>query len=1834
MKNIKKSLFYCLMVLFATLVVFTGCKKNLYMFQPIVNAQSHYNSTQPTITWDVSKLLEGETFLYEVYKLDAQGVKIEPFLFNGSGGEQWVSETPLEEGRYCFVLWKERPVRVDGEDIQESSLKTEVIFSILTTAPSHPDMLEPNVAYSSKIVEVPRVDDATVMVDNACLFVSDLKLSWKWSLPQGAEGFKVRAGKGIETQVVNPDDNTVKFEYSLDSGNYADKNKLDRTFVFVVPTPAEEVKWLGPYVVEVRSVDLAGNLSAPVFHALWVDLDSIPGPAFNNPALVVDKTIAPPKEFLQDGNRTNDSMPLIAWQSCHPTGFPSAATEYKYQISSSDVPDEDRWSVVNLAEGDALEYKPQLPLKEGKYNFFVQAIFPLDRVSSSSVLPFEIDSTAPVVPAVSINLPVVNTLPADITWDWTVNEDVVKIEYDYNSYGVLEKLLDDALFLTHSETLVADYPVGTYSLKVRAFDSLGNASAWVTSSFLIDLKVEGALRISIDGAQYDSTADIWITNKLQPVFNWTDGSTATEFAYYLHDRNLGEITVAPDEGVWNSLGVLTSHVESEDMRLTGFEGNYSFYVRQKIDSVWSTFDQYGVAHLLIDLKAPVAPVVTSLPVVGADPATGRGYPEWNWTKSEDVVQFRYRLSIGGVVANWIIGDGDITTYSKECMGSMDGISYILEVQACDSIGNWSETGQSVTSVSTNLPPAPTVSIGGGVSVTSSTTIEWAWNYALIEAAGYTVSDVWVKVGSAPLGSETVYSGGTTYQENFSVSANAEIQKTLYVVVKCTKADNTVMNSTAGYATVTIDLKGPQPPYVSGEDQTSDFSPVFSPQPKDPADHAGYRWQVKNSGTPVDGNWIVEANVNAESIQVAPPLSAIGEYVFYLQSKDAYGNWSESASKAFELVKGPDVPTGLVLVDPLFDLNKTNLAKPTFKWSYATAVNELNGFRYRCYSKGTDPSSIWSFITIPRENISTDYSFEVSRSVSQGDVICELQVSKIIGGKAIYSNSISFEIFVDSIAPPAPVMTYPTSKTEDTTPEMTWNVVANSSYVWSLYSGDSLIQGGSSTGVITDSAITAVTLATLSPGSYVFKILSEDTYKNKSAETSFNFEIGTGAGFTNPSVPTQPILRSVSKGELGNAVRIEWVRDSRAKKYIIYRMTQEQIDDRNYIPSNGTAVLSLSPLSQENNGYENVGEGYCAFYDETVPDFGNYYYSVVAANDEDAESPATSLAVSVDREKARGLRFGKFNEGSFVATNSVAGLRVSWESIEGASVSYLSRSNSSTYVAEPSGIVDWQYFSTGNSWVSEGAYVEDSARKEVLSPFENGDGFTDGNFFYFKMIANSGVDRAKIDSEGILTGKYYQSRPYYTSFLPTIDNDWFAVGRNDSNYAGKIPVTITVPATYQHYTPYMNFEVYRTYNYGGGYRGANSGVGTPGTFTVDTNAYPLFPNPDDSPEIKTIKAYTISGTAFSGGSYVCADTLYDTDANEDKLFACLPTDSVPNASQTYVTNASYTEETSRVVRSWHLLTQAQIDAYAAAGQTWHKVLDPDGTPSEHEWHYLLWDWAIRKQLGARNVVGNSSNKFADFDFTKMVECDYKVRLVDASNPSNFSDTTTVKKGVPALTPREFANLGEILREISFYSVEATVHNATVCFGFTDQPETGTYSGKRFGTITASQKSNSGLGGNMQIEVLVKVSAAGISDLEGCSIQLGNGNGWNLWIMGSDTTKSGHQYTRGDMQVVTPLYSGTVHYYMSFKNGTKWHNVGGGTIGVTFDSFSAYDVKDNMGYPSYGSSWIINEVGVTGWMERAIVDGNGQWSGRHTDINFIFRGVKYPGAYNQLDTSKLP
>lgn len=1788
MKKSMSGVCFKLFILVGLLSCLVACKGEIYSFQPIVVGPTHTNIADPEFSWG-DNLVEGEIFRYEFYQI-VDGASIKK-------GEGTTSESKLKistilagetlaEGKYLFVIWKERTV----DDVVVESLKTEHYFTVVLSLPDLP-------------VVTPRV--SVYDTADGKKVVNTRELNWVWTLPEGVAKFLVRVG---------------------DAGEWIEKKALDRSYSYTAEVDGEVVFY-------VRSVDQAGNITPEkdaTFSALLVDTFALIGPSIT--------ATFPTPVVIGDVSKTNVDKPSFTWLVSETVEY-GASEIYRCQLIASESPNLDKLITYDRGKNDELKYIQESPLKDGKYTFFCQSIDPRGNPSLFSFFSFIIDTTPPEVPILTVDNVLVESILGEGRWGWTSSPDAVKVGYKFYLPGATsaqESFIEDMTVTSYTAEFTEFSPQGRYLLEVRAYDDLGNVSSWSERSLEFRTTESSVPVLSVNGSivKVEGEKTFHYLNKLRPQLSWVvSDSTIEEFSWYLFEGVYDSSSTLNNGAGWVSNALLQGYTFPEDLTLIDNLGSYTFLLRTKKGGVWDGVNEYAICYFKIDLAPPAKPVIIGSNIIGIDKATGKGYPQWSWSfDTADTGGFRYQVGIGDI---WTVLEGVERVSFRERIGLVgsvgSGTSYTFQIQACDFLGNWSDSAIFVTSISTSVPDGPIVTPAVAVSANRKPTFNWTF------LPGLTPEAIWVKIGSEPnpdggggLGSDWDFYSATPLdsgQNSYTVTGDMGVAGTETTVVcyVMAKYSGDAIRSSSGNAISIVDLMAPSAPRIIGDVQTGSKQPRWEILPRNILDHGGFKWKI-NGDVLVDTGW-TEVDESVKEV-ISPNLLALGKHIFYLKASDPHGNWSEATTFVTEIVAGPSVPSLRLatIADVTFDGNKTNTNLPTFVWNHDDGAS-FDAFRYRF-----DPIEEW--VTVGG-SYGTENTFVARYPVSQGDLICEVQVLKKMGSSLINSESAKVSFFVDSVAPSTPFATYPVPVTSDTTPEITWGEVEDaSSYSYELIdkATSAVVESGT---LSADKTSIILGGAGLAIGSYQFKIRAEDDLRNSSGEGLISFEISSEPGVPDPSVPSQIIVTSVSKGESHDSIRIEWVKDRNAMYHTVYRFTEEQIKAGNFNVATAVKVVEEVDLSApDSGGLVDSNKG--VYYDNTANGlgYGNYYYAVSGSNDAHKAGLSSSLNSAEIRERVRGFRFGIDPAQKFLAGFSPTGMRLQMHDLVGAEKYYVSRLVSSSVVSDPATSVGWEYYSSADSWVAESGATLVSERKGLTSSTEDivvGD-WDLNKYYYFRFFAENTTSKesSTIQEEGILTGEYYYSPIYYSTVclpFPTIDDSWFIVGQNDPSYEGKIPVTINIPDGHQGSFSNMQFQVSRTYGYGGGYRGSNNGVGTVGVAGADGgaphgsgdpaaggmgwNRYPLNPNPNDSEREKTIVAYTFTGDRFKNNSYVCKDTLYDTNEDNEKLFACLPKADVGAVTHIY--------DDGRHVHSWFLLTDAQIAAYAAKQQTWVKVIDPDGTPSEHEWHYLLWDWAIRKQLGSDNV-GYKSAAFSNFKFEEMVTCKYSIKLVALSDDSKNS-TTGEKTGVPALTPREFAHLAELFRQISFYHQEATLMNAiTGITGFgAGVPSFGTVSGTQSGSIVVSNS------GSAIPPIYAKVATpSGISDLAGCSIKLQDGAELPLTIRRS-SDNGGWEYMRGFMDLVTPVYSGRLYLDINLKSGTFWAVVGGGTLKVTYGKRVMYDVVDQISsaFPEYKSYYLANEIAQTVYPNYFIKEGGGQWNGRYTDINFVYKGTKYPG-----------
>ncbi len=1808
-----------ILFLVAIIALVASCRPKGFMFMPMVESVTAAGVNLPELKWDAAMLDTsiGESFYYEVKQINADGTLAEVIVKTATTGGTWKAATALPEGNYIFYLWKERPGEDDGAI--ESSDVVEYRIIVDTSKPEMP------ILFPAMVVS----DSININLDG---LTTAKELKWQWTLPADVERFDIALYQipslGVEgaEEILMPKSNMIKI-------------KSDRSFSY-------SIKDEGVYRFKVFSLDAVGNRSDAATWTVETRLSGFEGPVI---------TFQNAKEGQEQV--TNLIHPIFTWTNVNsPDG--SSCKEYAIQLirveNSESVVDPAKWSYYN-SDTDELRYEVTGEgLQDGIYKFFVKTFDPvLGGESLTTTYEIIVDTEALAAPVPRTANEVVDSYENALEFTWEAIPGAVHYHYRYYAYTAGETDVDSQ---TIGETTLLSYSnnqlLGAHSASgdlfrfdIRSVDSLGNTSEWASTSVAYRL-LEGA-RVSIqlsavntsneiEKVYYDEETSRWKTSLYQPSVEWTaleQGLKSYRYRVIRLDSNGNEI--APDFIEWSNVATvekiaLPKQLLIDDSGANKDLGLYRFDLQYKLDGTDEWVPKNGDADkdlfslvIELDKKAPTPVLLSGSIAVGL--IGGLGYPSWRWSVSDtDIAGFKYRVKEEGKDASWTtVYQSNLQVYnaSEGLVGAEgDGKPWVFEIFAIDRFGNASldNASEFTTNVCTTLPIRPEIS--AKVERTNNRLPSWS----IVIPEGKTAETVWAKIGEEP--SETTankiiadFSSGA-YDYTATVECG-ETKKTseVWLYVKVKYADESSA-SEVGSDFVIVDLEGPEVPTILGDAITGERKPLWRIRPKDAEDTKRYRYAV-NGTTSGNGIEILNDDDLVFGGELLRSMLPVGSHYVSVAVADEFGNWSEDVTFTFDILEAPVAPTNLTLVNPLsidgMTPPCTNSPMPTFSFSHAKLTDDtVIAYRYR-FNDGN-----WTELGLSGKS-GLEYEFTSIISVPQGEVKVELAVGQKIGTTTTYGAPAILNIMTDTIAPPMPIVDYP-KFTGDRTPIIYW-LESDGAVLYELAFGD-----------ITNTISSEEELfykhegPSLEDGEHNFKLVAIDSFGNRSNERVYPIKVSSS--YLDPSIPEQISILEVSKAIFGDNIRISWRANKKAiKGYSIYRFTDNDLITGNTSIAGKEAILSNEDWGVDGGRWYAYEDGTCVYYDNFDLETGeNYYYGIVGVNDEDKPGNLSALNTTSAREVARGQLFGATAETKFYAVQTSVSVVFTWTPILNAKSYYLARKLSSASQES------WEYLDTNEEWQPENEELSLNERKAILgTTLSNANEFDFSAKYDYRLFALSTAHDQldTITTEGQVTQIDSYLTPYITCSTAVaseiLDNSIFSVGKNDSTYEGKTPVNISLPLAYSNAVEHLIVEVERTYNYGGGHRGSTNVrknddgkwyVVNDGASKLDQSRYPLAPNPDDFPESKTIVAYSIEGVAakteFSDGNWLVKDTMYDTDANGNKLYACLP--KTPSFIYT-----GDTVDNNRTVYQWFNLTQEQIDDMMADGEEWFKITDPDGTPSEHEWSYLMWDWAIRKQLGARNV-GYKSAAFKTFDFTKMVTAKYQVVIKDKVTKKELV-RTGIQEGYPALTPREFANLAEFLRSMTFYHEPAAIMNAVVGMDLGRIPDP---AGNMYGTVSGhmtSKKTSSGISFPIKVGITTN---SWMEDLKGCSIYINDGGQITLSINKTDKNQ-GFSMFHAKVAVKTPIYTGHMNMSLNLRCATPWSLVGDkGSITATLNGKNARNINENMGTSGYKGPWMVNEIGQQVYPNWFISEHSGQFNGRHTDINFTFNNEwgatnRYPG-----------
>ncbi len=391
-----------------------------------------------------------------------------------------------------------------------------------------------------------------------------------------------------------------------------------------------------------------------------------------------------------------------------------------------------------------------------------------------------------------------------------------------------------------------------------------------------------------------------------------------------------------------------------------------------------------------EAAVPTAPIVSGSTPTNSDPV-------WNWTVPTGATAFRYKLS---TATEWTVTT-DTNTKTYTGTGFEEG-TYTLEVQARNSFGTWSVTGEEPNGKLTITvdKTAPTVQItakpDNPTNVTSGT-------ITFTVSEGTPVCTL-AKDGGAATNVACDAASGYAY----SLTEDGEYTFTV-------SSSDVAGNSGSDSYTWTLDTTAPNPPSVSGPEFTNDATPTWS-WTSGGNGNGRFRYKLDDPN--------LETGATETLVLSYTPSSDLddGKHTLYVQEQDDAGNWSTSGG--FEVTIDTEAPDTVILSkNP--DVSPTNSRTISFTYEAQSSpgVKESNvTFECRLEKDGSVvvdwTSCNEAGVTYDSSSIDSDstYEFKVRATDANGNTD---------SSPAIYSWS------VDTVAPETQITLKPSNPSVNT-----------------------------------------------------------------------------------------------------------------------------------------------------------------------------------------------------------------------------------------------------------------------------------------------------------------------------------------------------------------------------------------------------------------------------------------------------------------------------------------------------------------------------------------------------------------------------------------------------------------------------------------------------------------------------------------------------------------------------------------------------------------------------------------------------------------------------------
>lgn len=1800
-----KKAFAFLLVLAAVL---TGCKDKIALFPPIVEGSTLTASAQPTFKW--KEAVGGATY-YMVSVIDQATGKeaVAPVKVSAVENVSWQVPKKLPDGVYVLQVVSYRP----GEKKKDPDVASPAVTFLFTVN-------------TGSINAAPTVE----CIEGS--LISERSPSFRWTEAADAASYAVSLKKKgddeswnavFDTLTFSADVRYLKLDIELEDGCY--------------------ILEVLPYTVLGKAAEESGSVEFEV----------------NTEYGTTPPEILSPKPAEEGGvYETNKKTIEIEWRAESFDSGEQAPCRFQMkavETTEGVVPDTDKW--VSGALSSAVFNK----LTEGLYVFFVQAQNELGIWSKEAALFFRVDITAPDVPEFIAD-------PALVSTDTTVgfqciyvSDDTVKIiakeeggaNLGVGTVDVPEQVEEDWRPFTKPFSQDTGLEAGTYRFYFSAVDAAGNESRQVEVSVVyqpIDAdkpsftRWEGAISETSPGSGY------WYTDQVELVWMWAsvpglEAGAEYKTAYFFTPKNDGQNAVpqAPEvstEGGWIINKGTSYSVTAEE------EGYYTLYLSQLIDGndagnpQWSV--PVGLTYIVDRTSKPQPPInlIGSTKVGSVETISGEklGYPTWSWdiANPENIAYFEYQINVknGNQATSWMQTDSvneRSVTVTSGLPESLANRPYVFSVRSVNIVGIASDEVTFETEVvdSASLPPAPIVTaVADRVGGEGSQAV-WNWTYP----DGKTVSKVWASVGREPnTAEEPLPTGTTTYSVSYGDEYKGKDTSLMLFVVAC-YTDDEGTNSLPAAVPIIMDGLAPDAPVIGGSEETTEFSPTWTLSHPNPRDVAAYRWQFTVDEETAGSGWKQnEENPTANTV-VYDETATVGETVtVHVQASDEFGNWSGIATFRTYIKEAPPAPTVAV---PDYEATAGKEGGPWLNFSMKNAevkvtqngdtnVSQIDSVRYR-FSNG---GSAWT--VVPQSSPVTEVSFNIADGllIDAEDVTLFVQVR--VGGD--WSISAEYPIALIDINPPtapAPMLQGKVNTTGDTTPRIEWAAVSGASKYVCVFRGET-----------TETQNAYFTCSELSDGAYSMTVKAVDAAQNESPSVEYRFTVDRGAvDYSLPEVITVKMDNYLVKGW----TKVQWAPESKSEKYAVYKLSADEVSGAVDLTQK-TPVVDFTDMT-----VASAEKGYG--YDETKGLFYAYvesgdegaYYAVVGMEEEGKTGKFLTSYNQAAKNTAYGIALAPVsNFRTQVKTDSI---NLSWNA-QGSGYTYRIL-RAGPYSAEKTpALTEFKVLANGNAWtdvsdessVLNGAVLSANSYSDTSVDAAITDSSTDKRYIYRVYMVNENTKNSKAAFTAQfsgLTGLFEMGSPAERTvriFIPDPStavtltaSQGDAAAAADQKTQGKIKLTLKPSEELLNLIDLFDVQIERTYRYNGTHQGYKTNELASDAFgTLDLSNHTNLSDPSPAKvawEKSIILEYPVNFT--STNELTVYDTLYDTDdSTGEKLIAV---------------RRKWSENN---MHPWYERTQSKVNQNASK---YDVVYDPDGTPSEYEWHYLNWDWVMRKYMwhpdnplaktypstGNANSRRDIGDRPGRFDFKEAVRCDYRVVLTYKSDTAIQRKTANPVYGYPSLTPREFASLGMILREIAFYEIPAAYYDEV------EEQGTGLDRDPR-----TEKGWNNNRGGNNDGSIeLVNVSVD-IFALAGTAHLRTNGNGYSYFrdlFIKFDWTgftiklggSAAQCLNNNKIDIITPIegMKGSVSMTAYLYGGTYFHGMqSGSSVSVTYPGASNFrlELGANYGTGNY-RALPSNEYLQEGWGRVDYFDSASGYGDRYTSINWEFKGRVFPGKW---------